>query len=542
MADIFPGGEPPSADELRDWLERERRVSPNVAAAIADDYSRAQRRGTGAWTEASLGDWVDDEISSFEGVTVPGPQPRPDQDPLDQIRAQRRADATAAAGERAARARTNSIPSWLADEGPSVDPEALATSLAVGVFTDQNGRIQIDPDTGQPTPVTAQTLWEAIKGHRFDMGSLSMPRQPTSLHQIEMGGRNVRNRDVEAAQRARFWTPSQAMGLLASFDSDYLTTLQQQLWEAGLFGEDVPAWGRADDATRKAFMALFAEASTSPDEPIDAVVSRLIDQRITRLAASGQGGPTDLPSFKPEVASAESLGQMIDDISQELFGRFANPDAKAALVSKLQAREVETQRAAYDRDIADISGGRGGSGELDAFMAAIAQGESGGRYDVPPNPDSGAQGKYQIMPANWGPWAERAGLGRNAPRTPENQEIVARHMMSEYYSAFGNWRDVAIAWYAGPGRVGTDPAFLNRSQGKYPSINEYADRAMERMAAARGGAYPTTTGGNAYAPIERFDPSAEAEAILKAADPVGWASNQWGEQAMEFYGLLGGVV
>ena len=41
---------------------------------------------------------------------------------------------------------------------------------------------------------------------------------------------------------------------------------------------------------------------------------------------------------------------------------------------------------------------------LDAFMRALGQVESSGRYDAV-NAVSGAYGKYQIMPSNWPAWA-----------------------------------------------------------------------------------------------------------------------------------------
>ncbi|WP_302815480.1 lytic transglycosylase domain-containing protein [Selenomonas flueggei] len=139
-----------------------------------------------------------------------------------------------------------------------------------------------------------------------------------------------------------------------------------------------------------------------------------------------------------------------------------------------------------------ISGGSGGSSgkyegsskkAVDAAMLAISGQESGGNYDSV-NSDSGALGAFQIMPDNWPSWAENAGLGADAPMTQENQNIVARHKMLEYYNQFGNWRDVAIAWYAGPGAVNYSEAAKNAPQyyngNVYPSINEYADSVEAR--------------------------------------------------------------
>ena len=118
----------------------------------------------------------------------------------------------------------------------------------------------------------------------------------------------------------------------------------------------------------------------------------------------------------------------------------------------------------------------------EAFINAIAGQESGGNYNAE-NSDTGAYGKYQIIPSNWPEWAEEAGIGADAPRTPENQEIVARFKLGQYYDKYGA-RGAAIAWYGGEGALNYSEEALNRKQGdngEYPSINEYADEVLGRM-------------------------------------------------------------
>lgn len=118
----------------------------------------------------------------------------------------------------------------------------------------------------------------------------------------------------------------------------------------------------------------------------------------------------------------------------------------------------------------------------EAFINAIAGQESGGNYNAE-NGDTGAYGKYQIMPSNWPSWAEEAGIGADAHRTPENQEIVARFKLGQYYDKYGA-RGAAIAWYGGEGALNYSEEALNRKQGdngEYPSINEYADEVLGRM-------------------------------------------------------------
>ena len=126
------------------------------------------------------------------------------------------------------------------------------------------------------------------------------------------------------------------------------------------------------------------------------------------------------------------------------------------------------------------SQGKGGA-TIDQFMGAISGQESGGDYNAE-NERTAAAGKYQILPTNWASWAQDAGLSPDAPMTPKNQEIIAKNKMLEYYNKFGNWRDVAIAWYGGEGAVGYSEEAKNRPQdGGYPSISEYADSVMSRL-------------------------------------------------------------
>jgi hypothetical protein len=554
-ADLFPNGEPPTDHDLRRYLTQVKKVPRSTAERIVSMYQRdIQVRGEDAWTPDRLEAWVDAQIES-----------QTQDAPLGQNLAQTLAErfgnngdggvssAVNAADEAVGRAsrtrdRFYKAADMFFDSGPAMDPNALAQSLAVGVFTDAAGNPKIDPNTGAPMEVNAQTLWGAIKGQTFDMGTLSFPRAGRDPRKGARAGREgaddarLSRLGQVSSERRKFVTPSMAMALLGSMDEDYLTHLQQQLWEAGLFGDQPPSWGHADETTRKAYMALFAEASLTPNEAIDRVLSRLTDEAVTRGTAGGADGTAaQVPGFKPEIASKETLGQMIDDIAGDLLGRFATDEEKNSLISKLQQREIDNQRQQYDRDVNEATsgatGGAGGGGGIDAFMAAIATQESGGNYDAR-NAGSGASGKYQIMPANWGPWAEQAGIGRNAPRTPENQELVARHVMMQYYQRFGNWRDVAIAWFAGPGAVGT-PGAESRSDGNM-TVQAYADAAMDRMAA--GGGAAAAAGGGGYAPIETFDPAAEAEAALKAADPIGWEGHQFASRATEFYSLLGGLT
>ena len=130
------------------------------------------------------------------------------------------------------------------------------------------------------------------------------------------------------------------------------------------------------------------------------------------------------------------------------------------------------------RDSSEVLGA--GQASLDA-VGRIWRQESGGDYNAL-NPDSGAKGKYQIMPANWGPWSREAGLPAGSPMSPENQDKVANFKIAQYMKMFGgDDRLVSAAWYAGPeyakSLAAGSPSFspFNRqgAGGKYPSVDEY---------------------------------------------------------------------
>lgn len=112
---------------------------------------------------------------------------------------------------------------------------------------------------------------------------------------------------------------------------------------------------------------------------------------------------------------------------------------------------------------------------IDGMLDAIGRQESEGSGDYSAvNEESGAFGRYQILPENWSSWAQEAGLDPDAPMSPENQDIVARYKLQQYYDTFGNWRDVAIAWNGGPGAVGKH----------YSDTEAYANAVMTKLGTA----------------------------------------------------------
>jgi hypothetical protein len=142
------------------------------------------------------------------------------------------------------------------------------------------------------------------------------------------------------------------------------------------------------------------------------------------------------------------------------------------------------------------------------FFAAVAGQESGGNYNAQ-NGRTGAFGKYQIMPENWPSWAQEAGLSADAPQTPENQEIVAKYKLGQYYDELGA-EGALVAWYAGYrngerwrdgeadaiGEGGHYSWDARQGNGDEPSVREYVQQALGRA----GGAERTVS---AYDPEKR---------------------------------------
>jgi hypothetical protein len=139
-----------------------------------------------------------------------------------------------------------------------------------------------------------------------------------------------------------------------------------------------------------------------------------------------------------------------------------------------------------------VSGGSGSGGsEFQRFKNSIGTKESSNNYNAR-NRDSGAMGRYQIMPANLGGarsgWDYEA-LGYDVSasqfmKSPEIQEKVATYKLQQYYNKYGA-AGAAIAWYAGPG---TANKFVNSGQvskriqnGGYPSVYAYMQAILNGM-------------------------------------------------------------
>ena len=132
---------------------------------------------------------------------------------------------------------------------------------------------------------------------------------------------------------------------------------------------------------------------------------------------------------------------------------------------------------------------------IDEFMTKVGMQETGGDGYTTTNKDSGAYGKYQIMPENWQPWVEEAraagvDVGSGDRSDPKSQEAVAKFKMEQYREAYGD-EGAFVAWYSGPANAerwanGETTDINGRPwdapQGEYPSIKSYVESTLNQKA------------------------------------------------------------
>ena len=111
---------------------------------------------------------------------------------------------------------------------------------------------------------------------------------------------------------------------------------------------------------------------------------------------------------------------------------------------------------------------------IEEFMTGLACIESSGRYSAV-NAESGAIGKYQIMPRNWRVWAGRFLGDSGAEPSPDNQELVARTRIERLRARLGDWRRVAYWWLTGR-TIRDEARWTDKALGYVDSVMDVARR------------------------------------------------------------------
>lgn len=244
---------------------------------------------------------------------------------------------------------------------------------------------------------------------------------------------------------------------------------------------------------------------------------------VTDVAAAAAGAALENEDYD---RADEILNQFRSDMDQQTYWKLARVGKQKQQAKEMDmeadeifnmpgvwdgknfnaAKAMEYVNARYGKDAVKSSGSA--IKDKEGFFAAVAGQESGGNYSAQ-NGRTGAFGKYQIMPENWPSWAQEAGLSADAPQTPENQEIVAKYKLGQYYDELGP-EGALVAWYAGyqngeRWRDGAQDAIgagghyswdARQGNGDEPSVREYVQQALGRA----GGAERTVS---AYDPEKR---------------------------------------
>lgn len=350
------------------------------------------------------------------------------------------------------------------------------------------------------------------------------------------------------AQRANqggltYYTLQGALEQWGQMTPDQRTTVQKQLLASGMYSASyypsasgsagkTPLYGAAADYDTIQALTNAFDAAKSTGQTLDTVLGQ---QNAAAMAAARVWQQnTQVGQF--DQSDPAQLRGIADQQAVATLGRKATADEKTLAVSMVQAAQVAYQQSKFNQSVAanrsdvavQLAGGLGGNlggiagasiaggatpATVNALVSAIGGQETtsptpGGYSTV--NPDSGATGRFQIMPGNWPSWAAAAGLGSNAPMTPQNQEIVGRNQISYYLNKYhGDAAAVAVAWYGGEGTADafvadpTNPKWKvpQVSNGKqYPSIYDYAQSIVGKMAAAIPGSLATQAAAGQPAP------------------------------------------
>lgn len=388
--------------------------------------------------------------------------------------------------------------------------------------------------------------WEVpsnLQGYRFgpELGWLQKAMQKGDA---ALTGRSI-------AQMAGM-SVDEVMTFYAGMNETELIRFQDKLMQAGLYDGETPVLGTRDDATASALARLLKTWIANPETEFSTIMRRLEDDYNSRLAEdlagigqtneSGTGSASDFIK-NITYTDTDTLNELVDQVAVSVYGETLDPAAKAALVSQLQQQEIakKTEMAHMDQQ-ASAAGST--PTELESFMEALIQQESGGRPDAY-NPDSGAFGLGQILESHWAEWARQAGQDPR-DKSAENQRRIIRYHLAKYYASYQSWRDVAIAWYAGPGNLAAIKAGRlsgNGSEGDYPTINSYADQLVAAMNARMGqGVAEVTPQLQVNATEGLGSAEARATAELKRLDPARYYGTQFARQADVFFGLINGVA
>lgn len=208
---------------------------------------------------------------------------------------------------------------------------------------------------------------------------------------------------------------------------------------------------------------------------------------INQVAMSGLIDEKKIMGYRQKVRNASMVLATSDDSKIDgVIGEFDpnDPDLLTKVTNKL-----------YDDGFGKVAGTTG-TITKEAFIKAVSANESSDNDHVV-NGDTGAYGRYQIMPENWSEWSTEAGIPGADISDPEAQRKVATFKLGQYIDKYGV-EGAAVAWYAGEGTAeawvrdgakahvkgsggdGWDkPQYSNGNE--YPSIRQYVVNTLAEL-------------------------------------------------------------
>lgn len=192
--------------------------------------------------------------------------------------------------------------------------------------------------------------------------------------------------------------------------------------------------------------------------------------------------------FDYQNALRDRLSQISDfGTQQTTWAKLQASRQRAAQQAQDQSSQLSAQYQSAQQGAQNQNGIQSSDG-FTKFKSAIQAQESGGNYGAV-NRDSGAMGKYQVMPANIngpGGWDNEA-LGYNITadqylKSPELQEKISSYKLNQYYQQYGP-AGAAVAWYAGPGAAAkyAKTGKTGGAGGGYPAVSTYMQQILKRM-------------------------------------------------------------
>lgn len=187
----------------------------------------------------------------------------------------------------------------------------------------------------------------------------------------------------------------------------------------------------------------------------------------------GQARQTAVASWEAHINDPDFIDPTTGLVSDEKIRELADQ------ISTSEYTYLETVPRAYSGNSLQ----NGGVGMADALTAGILAGEGNSpenAADWSVESNQQAYGMFQIIPSTWSTFAEKAGLGADAPKTPENQIKVKNTMIQDALDNGVNTPEGFAAYWFGGIKAAleyqndpTNPKWDNYRDGNGRSMSEY---------------------------------------------------------------------